>query len=257
MKMVRRLCILMIKNIFIFYLGAILGSFLGLVAYRLPLNKKIINDRSKCDTCGITLRPKELIPLFSFIKLKGRCSYCNGKINNNIFFIELANGLLSLFHFSYLGISIESIIVFLAIEIFLVISFIDIKYKIIPDVLNLLLFLIFLTLTLIKGNLGQKIIYSFIFLVISLILYIVSKENFGLGDVKLFFVLIFFWAIDKFILNIFLSLIIATTYSLYKIYKKQLTNKDKIAFAPFINIAFLITLYFGDEILNFYFSKIG
>ena len=84
-------------NIFWFILGTILGSFYLVVGTRLPKDEDVIKSRSKCDSCQKTLKWYNLIPIFSYIFQKGRCSSCGQKISIDHFLVELITGLLFLF----------------------------------------------------------------------------------------------------------------------------------------------------------------
>ncbi|MCK4891837.1 MAG: prepilin peptidase, partial [Candidatus Pacebacteria bacterium] len=78
----------------IFILGLAIGSFLNVIIFRLESGEKIINDRSKCMNCRHVLEWHDLIPVLSFVFLKGRCRYCGNKISWQYPFVEIATGIL-------------------------------------------------------------------------------------------------------------------------------------------------------------------
>ena len=135
-----------------FLFGSIIGSFLSVCAYRIPMGKyepihegvKELNRtlsimspaRSFCPKCEQTLSWWHNIPLVSWIILKGRCGHCGAKIPFRYFFIELLTGLLCALTFLRFGPSATGLVAFLFISLFIIITFIDIDYMIIPDVIT-------------------------------------------------------------------------------------------------------------------------
>lgn len=116
-----------------FMLGAILGSFYYVVAYRIPKGESIISPPSHCPNCNHRLGPLELIPIFSWVLQLGKCKNC--KCNISIFYplFEIVCGLL--FGFSYLsfGFSLDLIVVLTFISMIMIIILSDIYYMIISD----------------------------------------------------------------------------------------------------------------------------
>src|SRR6056297_187760 len=119
--------------IFIFILGLIGGSFLNVVIYRLPLKKSIIFPSSHCPYCETKLKYYDLIPVLSYIINKGKCRYCGEKISFQYPIVELLTGLLFLLTFLNYDLTSEFIIFIFLISVLIVVSFIDIKYQIIPN----------------------------------------------------------------------------------------------------------------------------
>jgi prepilin signal peptidase PulO-like enzyme (type II secretory pathway) len=131
----------------IFILGLIIGSFLNVVIFRLENKEKIINDRSKCLHCGHILKWYDLIPVLSFIFLKGKCRYCNNKISwqyplveigTGVLFIMIMNYELRIMNYEYLISNIQYSILsllfwFYITSVFIVIFVYDLKHYIIPD----------------------------------------------------------------------------------------------------------------------------
>ncbi|RKX22541.1 MAG: prepilin peptidase, partial [Candidatus Zixiibacteriota bacterium] len=97
-------------NIIIFLFGIVIGSFLNVVIYRLPRNKEMVKSRSVCTKCNQQLKWYHNIPLFSYIFLGGRCSFCKGRISIRYPLVELANGLLYLYFFFQYKMTIEFVV---------------------------------------------------------------------------------------------------------------------------------------------------
>ncbi len=121
-----------------FILGVLIGSFLNVVILRIPKDESIIFGGSHCTTCGENLKPWHNIPLFSWIFLRGKCSFCNAKISVQYPLIELASGLIFLILANKFGLSYPVIFIAFSFFMLLALSVIDFRYKMIPDSLNLL-----------------------------------------------------------------------------------------------------------------------
>ena len=94
-------------GIFFLILGFVLGSFYLVIGTRLPKGENVITDRSRCDHCKEVLRWYELIPVFSYVFLKGRCHHCGKKISIEHLIVELATGFLFLVGYLYLGLTLK------------------------------------------------------------------------------------------------------------------------------------------------------
>ena len=123
---------------FAFILGVLIGSFLNVVIIRIPKNETVIFGGSHCTACGKNLKPWHNIPLFSWIFLRGRCSFCSAKISIQYPFIELVSGLIFLLLANKFGLSLPVVFIAFSFFMLLALSAIDLKYKMIPDSLNLL-----------------------------------------------------------------------------------------------------------------------
>ena len=116
-----------------FIIGLVFGSFFCCVGLRLSTNKKFINDRSVCDSCGHTLAWYDLIPVFSYIILKGRCRYCHKKVSLLNPFIEVVTGILFALSYYSFGFSLELVLSLCIVSLSMIIFASDLTYMIIPD----------------------------------------------------------------------------------------------------------------------------
>lgn len=243
-----------------FMLGAILGSFYYVVAYRIPKGESIISPPSHCPNCNYRLGPLELVPIFSWLLQLGKCKNC--KCNISIFYplFEIVCGLL--FGFSYLsfGFSLDLIVVLTFVSMIMIIILSDIYYMIISDgVLIFFSISLFIEMFIIYGykyalmHLLYGIISFFIMYSLKLLGdFIFKKESMGGGDIKLLFVfgLMFGWQMS--IVSIFLSAIIGLPISLIVMRKN---SEHVIPFGPYLGIASLIIVLFKIDI-NFVLSLI-
>lgn len=229
-------------------LGLVMGSFFCVVGLRLGREENFITGRSYCDSCHHELVTKDLVPLFSYIFLKGRCRYCKNKINPLSFFIELFTGILFMIAFYSFSFSIDLLIVLVAISLTMIIFASDSTYLIIPDEVLAFFAVIFIILDIFKvgfaGSLKMIGGAVFLFLVMYALMkfgdFLLKKESLGGGDVKLLFVIGLVLEPLLGIVNIFLGSFIALPVSVF-LYKK---NKEHvIPFGPFLLVAFLIILF--------------
>lgn len=245
----------------LFIFGAILGSFLNVCIYRIPRKESIAYPPSHCPKCNTPLKWYSLIPIFSFIFQKGKCRYCGESISPQYPIVELLNGILYIIIFDFYGWTITSVFYSLLISLLIIISFIDYNHHIIPDKLVIILIsanIFYKLLMLILYKTPFNLINSFLGLFLGgglfLLIALISKGGMGGGDIKLISALGLFLGIKKVLLCILLSFIIGAFFSIILLLMKKKGKKDAIPFGPFINIAFVATLFFGDSIIKWYIS---
>lgn len=231
-----------------FIIGLVFGSFFCCIGLRLSTNKKIINDRSVCDNCGHILSWYDLIPIISYIILKGRCRYCHKKISLLNPFIEVVTGILFTLSYYSFGFSLELVLSLFVASLTMIIFVSDLTYMIIPDEVIIFFSVVIIILEFFLEGislvglslLSGLSLFFFMFLLMKLGNALFKKESLGGGDVKLFFVLGL--VIDPFLglVTIFLASFIALPVSLYLLYKNK---EHMIPFGPFILIAFLIIFF--------------
>ena len=116
----------------VFLFGIVIGSFLNVVIYRVPKNENIVVVNSHCMNCGYELSWYDLIPIFSWLALRGKCRVCGDKISVQYPLIEALNGVLYMVVFHYFGLSIESLLYCLLFSALLALSVIDFRTYEIP-----------------------------------------------------------------------------------------------------------------------------
>jgi len=141
-----------------FIFGAVIGSFLNVVIYRLPRGESIAFPASHCQSCKTPLKPWHNIPIFSWLFLRGRCAFCGEKIAMQYPVIELLSGLLFMSIFIKGGLTLATFGIAAAFLTLLTLSMIDFYYKAVPDSLNLLA----LTLAIISVNDMQMLGINFV-----------------------------------------------------------------------------------------------
>lgn len=248
-------------SILIFILGILIGSFLNVSIYRMPRDKSIVFPPSHCPQCGTPLKWINLIPIISYLIQRGSCGYCGEGISPHYPIVELVNGILYIILYNKFGLGLDFIFYSLIFSALIVIFFIDLEHQIIPNRLNLFIFLtslLFKTLLCSFYNRPFELLNSLLGLIVSggifLLIILLSRGGMGGGDMKLIGVLGFILGLEKIVLTILISFILGAFISIILLLLKIKDRKDPIAFGPFICLAFMVTVFWGNKILAFYFN---
>lgn len=249
--------------IFIFVIGAIFGSFLNVLIYRLPHKIKIGASRSICPLCKNKIKFYDNIPILSFLILGGKCRQCRQKISWRYPLVEILNGAGYAFLFGMFGLSVPFFIYAYLTSVLIVIFFIDYDFQIIPDVISIPSMVIGLGLSLAPGGIG--IVSSAVgFVVGGGVLYLIAalgdwlfkKDSMGGGDIKMAAMLGAFLGWQKVILIFFGSAGIGLVVSIIiMLFSSKLRSSRVIPFGPFLAIAAFIAIIFGDKIIAFYINN--
>jgi leader peptidase (prepilin peptidase) / N-methyltransferase len=267
----------LLVSMLIFILGTAIGSFLSVVIYRVHSKKKgIMTGRSVCPHCNKKLKAHHLVPIFSWLFLRGKCGFCGKKISAHYLSLELITGLTLLAAFLYWNflIAVPSTVApefftyiidwqiferftFYIIEFILLIAifFYDLQYQEIPDRFSLPAIgvaiaggLVFGVPSAISMLIGAIILFLFFF-----IQFVVSKGRWiGGGDLRMGVLMgvLLGWQMGLFALMI--AYLFGAFISIFMLMTARVTRKTAIAFGPFLIIGTLIMMFFGDPILNAY-----
>ncbi|MDD4780708.1 MAG: prepilin peptidase [Tissierellia bacterium] len=245
-----------IISVLYFVYGLAIGSFLNVIIYRLPLNLPIAKGRSMCPQCETTLKPLDLVPVFSFIFLKGRCRYCKATVSFRYPLVELLTAFLFVMCYIYFGLTIKSIIMCIFICILISATFIDIDHKYIPDrfsviigILGILSYFIEPSISIVNRLSGAIFVSGFM-LAISLL----TKGGIGGGDIKLFFASGLLLGFKLNILSFLLGYVIAGLFIIFPYVMKKLPKNFEVPMVPFFAIAFILSSLWGNTIINWYIS---
>lgn len=246
-------------NLLILIYGLLIGSFLNVCIYRIPKSESIVFPGSHCPVCNHNLKWYDNIPLFSYLTLKGKCRYCNTKISPQYPLIESLNAIIYLLLYFYFGYSINFIFYALISSVLIVITLIDLKEMIIPDILVLIILglaIIYKILNYFIYGLSPEILNSIGGLLLAgglfLAIVLLTGGGMGGGDVTLIGALGFVLGVKYILLTIFLSFILGAVISMVLLWTKLKTKKDPIPFGPFIIMAFFITVFWGDILVYWY-----
>ena len=240
--------------IFFFCLGAVFASFLNLFVFRIeneyPL-LGIFTGRSFCESCKKDLKWFELIPIFSFIFLKGKCSECKKNIGFfnlfSEFFLALVFFLFAIFDFSFVFFFFLLILYFWAVYDF---HFESIPKKI-TDVIFLLSFFYWVIALAFDFNIN-KVYPVFIALLLGLIVYLISlrKTIFGFGDIIVVVILALWLNLEIFLSTLFYSFVVGGIFGLFLVIKDRRYLKKYIPFLPFILFGFVLALLLSKVDFN-------
>lgn len=240
-------------------LALFIGSFINVIALRTPKGESIVYPPSHCPHCNHRLGALDLIPVISFLFLKGKCHYCGEKISNIYPFGELLTFIILLIIPYYSPFSTEWIIIYPFMMMMIAATLSDLKYNIIPNSITYSGIFLFLILRIFIHPLPvwSYFLGSIIGGGIFLLLAILSRGGMGGGDIKLFFLIGLVLGWQNTVLAIFLSSFVGTliggTLLLFGVVKR----KQFVPFGPFIFIGTLITYFYGNEIWSFYLSYIS
>ncbi|MEK3954133.1 prepilin peptidase [Psychrobacillus sp. FSL K6-1464] len=239
--------------LFLLY-GLVFGSFFNVVGLRVPKGESIVRPPSHCTVCDRNLTVKDLVPVFSYVFLKGKCRGCGTKIHWMYPVMELATGLLFAFAYYQLGFTLELVVALLFISLLVIITVSDIAYMLIPDKI-LLFFLIPLIVLRVFEPLStwwDSIVGAVVGFGVLFLIAIVSKGGMGGGDIKLFFVigLVLGWVPT--LLTLFLASIIGTVIGVISLRRTKQGRKTPIPFGPSIAIAAIIVYFYGESLVDWY-----
>lgn len=238
----------------IFILGTIIGSFLNVCIYRIPRKESIVYPPSHCPYCGILLKPFDLIPVLSYIILRGCCRECRNKISIKYPLVELLTGTFLLLAFIKFRATFDFIKISLLIFILIISAFIDLEYNIIPDkvVIPGIVSGFFLDALFEFGNF-RDFFFGFVFGGgFLLLLALITKGGMGGGDIKLFAMIGSFLGLKTTVLSMFFAFISGCVAGIFLICLKIKNRKDTIPFGPFITIGSIIAVFAGEEIVSWY-----
>ena len=241
-----------------FMFGSIVGSFLNVCIHRIPEDKSIVYLPSSCPNCNKPIAFYDNIPIISYIILLGSCRSCKSPISPRYPFVEFLTGFFSVILFKTFGFSTELPVYFVFVSSLIVITFIDLKYQIIPDMISLpgivigLLVSYFLPLGILNSIIGILIGGGSLFLVAAGYHLITGREGMGGGDIKLLAMIGAFLGWKGVIITIFTGSFIGAVVGTALMLAKGKDSKYAIPFGPFLAIGAIISLFFGDTLINWY-----
>lgn len=247
--------------------GLIIGSFINVCIYRIPRHENIAFPASHCTTCGHQLQVSDLIPVFSYIFLGGKCRYCKSKISPRYPLVEILHSLLYMIVVMYFGFTIQSMMYCLFTSFMLVLTMIDFEHMILPTkiiiagaVTGVILRIIqsivykdytFLTDSILAAVIGGALFYT-IFYVSKVLL---KREGMGFGDVRYITMIGIFLTPELLALTILISAVTASVYGVIQLY--ILKTSKEFPYGPFISIGAFISIILGDKMINWYLNMIS
>ncbi len=243
--------------IIIFIFGITIGSFLNVCIYRIPLGESIVTAPSHCMTCGWKLKWYDMVPVFSWLVLGGKCRNCKSKISVQYPIIEGVNGILYVMICAVNGLEWSSVIYCFMASALLVLSIIDWHTYEIPFGINVFLFVLGIAMTILdRGNLVEHLIGMICVSGLLGILYLLTGGRaIGGGDIKLMFAcgLILGWKLI--LLAFFLGCIIGSVVHIIRMSVKKAGRM--LAMGPYLSAGILLAALWGNAWINWYLSLLG
>ena len=256
---------MILDSLFAFLMGSLIGSFLNVCIYRIPRGLSIIRPSSRCPSCNNAIRPYDNVPIMSFLILRGRCRDCGERIPFRYPAVETMNALLYVTVIWRFGIGWHVPFLFLFCSAMIIITFIDLDYQIIPDTITLpgipvgLIAGSFLLPDpfVRTGSLGFT--NAFIGLIsgggLFYAIAVLSRGGMGGGDIKMMAMVGTFMGWKSILLTTFAGSLLGSIVGIFLMVFRGRGRKTKIPFGPFLAFGALITLFFGQEILNVYLRR--
>lgn len=235
--------------------GLLIGSFLNVCIYRIPREESIAFPPSHCTNCNGRIKPYDLIPVVSYIFLRGKCRNCGQKISIKYPLVELMTALLLIFTYITYGFSLEFVKYSIFICISLVIGLIDLETTDVYFKTTLTGIITGIIFIIISGFNGTNI-WTYLFgglLGGGLIGFIILlTHGMGWGDFEICLMVGLFLGLKLTALMLFLAFVIGGVIGVLLVITKIKSRKDYIPFGPFIVIAAIMAILFGNNIINLY-----
>ena len=243
-----------ILTIIIVMMGASIGSFLNVCIDRLPAGGSLLRPASHCDGCQRHLSVLELVPILSYLWLHGKCRHCQIKVPWRVFWVELGTGMLLAFLYHYYGWGIRFGLTSFYCCVFIVIMVIDLEHRLI---LNKIVYPVAIIAIIVNLFLEQPdILYALIGGVIGFALLalpaLVYRGGMGWGDVKMAALMGLIFGFPQIFVAILMAIIMGGLISIILLLSRIKKRNEAIPFGPFLSIASILTLLWGNGIFTWY-----
>jgi len=242
--------------------GLAFGSFMNVVAYRVPLGRSVVNPPSACPACDSPIRPRDNLPVVSWVLLRGKCRDCGGKISARYPVVEALTGLLFVVTVLIIGVAwvLPAYLWFAAVTMVLILT--DLDHKRIPNrilypgtVVGLVLLAGGALFDGGAGDLGRGALGGVFYFSGLFVLALIARGGFGFGDVKLAFMLGLFLAFqgwEHLLVGIFLAFFIGGVVAIALLLTRKKGRKDAVPFGPSLVLGAWIGIAYGLEIAEWY-----
>jgi leader peptidase (prepilin peptidase)/N-methyltransferase len=235
-------------------LGLMIGSFLNVVAYRVPRGESLVKPGSHCTTCGEAVKPWDNIPVLSWLVLRGRCRGCGERISARYPLIELATAVVFAAIALVNGVDTDLILELPFAAMLIAVSGIDLEHRIIPNriVVPMAVFGIAATAAarpdfLVEALIGGAAAFTFMFVIA-----LVHPKGMGMGDVKLAGVMGIFLGLSV-VPALLLGFLSGSLVGMAIIARHGAAGRKRgVPFAPFLALGGLVALLAGPELIDLY-----
>jgi leader peptidase (prepilin peptidase)/N-methyltransferase len=238
--------------VFAFVFGAVIGSFLNVLIFRLPRRISIVAPHSFCPNCKRPIKWYENIPIISYIALGGKCAGCQKGISIRYPLVEALTGILFIYAFSRYHFTWEFLFIAFFFSAMLTVAFIDFSFQVIPDVISIpgIIIGILYQITLgdfMAGFIGMLFGGGLIFLMRIIGGKAYKKEVMGLGDVYLTAMIGAFVGFPFIIPAIFIAALIGATLGMIFIISTHQSRESPIPFGPFLAFGGMAVIIFHQQ----------
>lgn len=246
---------MLFNTVFVLILGLLIGSFLNVCIYRIPEEISVAKGFSYCPNCKTRIQPYDLIPVISYLFLKGSCRHCKTHISIQYPLVELLTSLLFVLVFYQFGLTPLAGLTAVLVSVLVIITFIDLKHQIIPDELVIIIFICgIISIFLSDLSPWDHIIGFFAVSVLLLIIAFLSKGGMGGGDIKLMAAAGLFLGWKLILLALMIASVVGSIVSIFLLVLKKVDRKSMVPFGPFLSIGILIAALYGEYIIWWYLS---
>lgn len=234
--------------------GAAVGSFLNLCIDRMPAGQSLLHPPSHCPTCGHKLAPAELVPILSYLWLRGRCRYCSNSIPRRLIFVELAAAALFAILWQRYGLTPQLALALFYACLFTVIFVTDLEHRLILNkvvyssmVVALILSPLWPEVGLVNSLLGGALGFGFM-----LVPFLLSRGGMGAGDVKLAGLVGLVAGFPQVFIALFLAMVAGGLVAGFLLVTRLKGRKDAVPFGPFLAAGAMVTLLWGQPIYGWF-----
>jgi leader peptidase (prepilin peptidase) / N-methyltransferase len=244
---------------FAFVFGALIGSFLNVCIYRLPLRQSVVFPASHCRACSTPLAWYENLPLISYLLQRGHCRTCGASFSIRYFVVEFLTALLAMAVVARFGLGLEALGYFAFSAALVVITFVDLDHQIIPDVISLpgvilgLLFSFVVPTLSLRDSLIGALVGAGVLLAVALSYRVLTgREGMGGGDVKLLAMIGAFLGWRAILFTLFCASCAGSLVGVSAMIYQNSNGKLAIPFGPFLSFGALCYLFFGEDLIAWY-----
>jgi leader peptidase (prepilin peptidase)/N-methyltransferase len=238
--------------------GAVIGSFLNVVVYRLPIGQSLVKPRSHCPSCETPVAPRDNVPLLSWLFLKGKCRHCGETISARYPAVELLTALCFIGVVLAQGVSTDLIALIPFTAMLIAVTFIDLQHKIIPNriIVPAAIYGLVTAVAFRTDMLPQLLIAGAGAFMFFLIAALIHPKGMGMGDVKLAGVMGLY--LGKLVIPaLFIAFIVGTVVGIGLAVKYGArSRKVGVPFAPFMALGGLVAMLVGQQLIDFYLDNL-
>jgi len=240
-------------HILSFVLGTVAGSFLNVCIYRIPARQSIISPPSHCPSCDTRLTARDLVPLFSYILLRGKCRYCGTPVSLQYPGVELVTGILFVAAIRRFGLTLDALAAAVFFSLLVVVSVIDIRHRIIPNGIVLTGLISGIPLNFLSREAAYDGLVGFLLGGgILLLVAVLSRGGMGGGDIKLAAMAGIYLGWQQTLLMLLLSFLLGSVVGVAIVWAQRKTLKEAIPFGPFLSAGGVMALLWGEQMISWY-----